>query len=396
MTYPQQQYQGQPYSPADQFQGQQGYYGAPQQGYAPPPQQYPPQPAPPAQAPPAPAAPTGGAALPAVPPPLATGGGNAGGSWPKMRHLQGCTLIFVPLRVDEERTVVVNRNGVKAVEPQPEAYFHLIVVDSPTGKIQYGDSLDESDPKPLAWERATPCLFTNVNDYGWGPVSEVRNALAAGEPARVGVVERGTQGNKPYLITKPDKMVGGADRPDGDARFQRAAQVWNQAFAALNGNPAAFNNPTPRALLAPPAAAPQQVAYGQPGAYPQPTPAQQYAPPAGYPAGPGAAPLAQSPYMPQGYATPNTGAGVPQQYAPQPAQSPMSAPPAAYPPGYGQYAPPQQPTAFAQAAAPAVQSTGNPAFDAYIASLPAEQQGPARAQFATQGQFAAQPAGPGI
>lgn len=395
MTYPQPGYQGPMhidprYAPAPQ--PQYPPQGQPPAGYG---QPYPPQQQPP----------QGGAALSQPAPKLSTGGGNAGGSWPKMRHLQGCTLIFVPIRVDEDRTIVVNRpGGVKEVVSQPEAYFHLIVVDSPNGVIQYGDSQDNDNPKPLAWERATPCMFTNVNDYGWGPVNEIRNALAAGEAARVGVVERGTQGNKPYMITKPDKMVGGADRPDGQDRYMRAAQIWDQAFAALNGNPAAFANPEPRALLAPPTQPQQQVAYGQPQ-QPQYAPAMQGVQPGYVPTPYGQAPAgavhpeyaaaAQQPgaQLQQGYAA----GGTTYEYPPQPQYAvppvtppgpPQSAPPAptGYPQGYGQFAPLQT-----------AQPPQNPAFEAYIASLAPEQQAQARAQFAAQQQGGAPAAGgPGI
>lgn len=307
--------------------------------------------------------PTGGAALPQPVPGLATAGN--GGAWPKMRHLQGCTIILEPLRVDE------TAKGPDGKE-MPEAYFHLTVVDAPDGVIRYGDSLDRDPAKqrPLSWERAVPCRFTSVNDRGWGPVNEVRNALASGEPARVGVVEQGTQGNRPYLITKPDKMVGGGDRPDGTERFERASQVWAAVFTKT------FTNPEPRSLLAAPAQLPQQVAYGQPAAapaqpYPTPYPGLRpgYAVPnAPNPAADAYAALAQqqSPYMPQGYATPNNGAGVPEAYAG---------------PGYGQ----NPLTQAVQQSAPPV----DPAFEAWIASLPVEQQAGVRAQYLAQ-------QGPGI
>lgn len=332
------------------------------QGYAPT--------APYQQASPAPQQPTSGAALPQPVPGLAIGGVAGGGAWPNMRHLQGCTLIFEPIKVDETKTTIVTEGGVKKVVPAPEAYFHLTVVDSPTGKIQYGDSLDDDDSKkrPNVWERDTPCRFTNVNSNRYGPLNEVRNALAAGEPARVGVVERGTQGNRPYMVTKPDKMVGGADRPDGTERFERASQVWAAVFTKT------FTNPEPRSLLAAPAQLPQQVVYGQPTAAPtQP-----------YPYGAGAQPLAQQ----QPYAQPVPTA-IYQQGAPAFGYAPASAPTYMYPPsGTGGTA--GQPLAQQPASAPpAPTQPYNPAFDAWIASLPVEQQAGARAQYAPQ-------QGPGI
>lgn len=364
MTYPQQQYPPQGYAPAP---AQPQY--APQ-GYAPPPPPAQPQYAPqPQQAqPPA----IGGTGLQTPTPPLATGGSASGGAWPKARHLQGCTFILEPIRVDETKTAIVKQNGVNTVVPRPEAYFHLTIVDAPGGKIQYGNSedLDPAKQRPNVWERDVPCRFTNCNDYGYGFVNETRAALAAGEEGRVGVVERGTEGNRPYLVTRPDKMVGGADRPGGAERFEKAAYVWNLVYGSTHGG-APFDNPAPRSLMAAPAQQPQQVAYAQPAQSPAPYTMPQ--PP-------------QHPYpgLQPGYAVPaafNPAAAA--QYGPatgQPYTAPqaygMAAPqqPAYAPPPQGHYAPPSP-------------------FEAWIASLPIEQQAGARAQYAQQ-----QPgvAGPGI
>jgi len=308
--------------------------------------------------------PNGGAPLGAPTPQLAAGGGGGGSGTPtpRMRHLAGCTIVIIPKRVDENAM----NNFVTPPQPRPDAYFDLIVVDSPRGVIQYGDNQDKLNPKPLAWEIATPAYFPDCRDYGWAPVNEVRNALAEGQPGRVGVVEAGKTA---YLITKPDQVVDGkpGSRPDGAERFARASQVWDAIF---NGR---FTNPAPRSLIAAPAQPQQQVAYGQP------QPAQQY---------------------------PYGGAGVPQGYAVQaPAQPyPQSAPqaqstppaPAGYPQGYGQFAPPQ-PSPFTQAMAQEPQPAASP-FDAYIASLPPDQQAAARQQFAMQQglQPPAAAAGPGI
>ncbi len=81
-----------------QYQQPQGY--APQAPYQPQPQYQP----------------TGGATLPAIPPPLATGGAG-GGAWPKMRHLQDCTIIIEPIRVDETKIATL---GAQKGQPQPE------------------------------------------------------------------------------------------------------------------------------------------------------------------------------------------------------------------------------------------------------------------------------------
>src|SRR6188768_2172275 len=182
---------------------------APQQGYA------------------QPAAPTQGAALPAVPPPppqLSTGG--SGGAWPKMRNMVGRLIIVEPIRVDENATDDKGKS-------RPEAYFHLTVCNG--GPMKYGDSEDEDSPRPATHETDVPCRFTNVNSYSWGFVSAVRDALATGEPGRIGVVQRGTRGNKPYLITKPSTDVLGNARPNGDQLFAEGMAIWTLIWNARHG-----------------------------------------------------------------------------------------------------------------------------------------------------------------
>jgi hypothetical protein len=310
--------------------------------------------------------PTQGASLPAVPPPppqLSTGG--TGGAWPKMRNLVDRLIIVEPIRVDETAT---DDDG----KPRPEAYFHLTVCNG--GPLRYGDSEKEDDPRPATHEIDTPCRFTNANSYNYGFVQAVRDSLAAGEPGRIGVVQRGTRGKKPYLITRPGTDVLGNARPNGDALFAEGMAIWTRIWNARHGGEP-FTSPTPRSLVAAPAQPAPQVSYQQP---------------------------AQSPYMPQGIATPNDGNGVPQGYAfqgYQPQQQPTYAPQQpqqGYTPGVpGQYGQPQ-PSALTQAVGPELQAMAQqlpPGVEAWLASLPADQQAGARAQFLAQ---QAQPSGPGI
>lgn len=254
------------------------------QGYAPQsappaPPQYPPMP-PQGYAPAQQPGPQHGQGIAAPPPPMPTlaNGGGAGGAWPKMRNLVGRTIIVEPIRVDEEAKD-------PAGKPRPEAYFHLTVVDG--GPLQYGDNQDRdvSKQRPATHEIDTPCRFTNVNSYSYGFVQVVRDCLSSGEAGRVGVVQQGTQGNLPYLITKTDVDVHGNERPGGEARFAAAMEqfgkIWADKHAEL-GAPRQFANPTARSLVAPPpypAAAPQ-INYGQPQQQPAPQPT--YVPPQQY------------------------------------------------------------------------------------------------------------------
>lgn len=330
MTYP--QHSAYPAAPAQ--------YGAP---YAQPPQpQYPPaggnlpvygspehQPGQPYRMPPgyetqrapqaAPAQPTGqGIAAPPPPPPaLRDGGTNGGGGSPKMRHLVGRTIIVIPKRIDDTKKNTI-QGSPQFGQPQPEAYFDLVVVDG--GPLQYGDnqSRNPSERRPNTHEIDTPCIFRGANDYGFGFVQAVREALDAGEAGRVGVVQQGTKGNFPYLITKCGTDVDGNARPDGDARFAAAMDVFGKIWAddhAPAGAPRQFVNPTPRSLVAPPPAqAGPQVNYGQPQ-------------PQAYPAQPGAYAAATSTQYPQ----PGDGPGVAPTGPGGMYMPPASAPPAPAP-----------------------------------------------------------------
>lgn len=323
--------------PNYQYPPQQAY--APAQQYQQPPQaqgayvqqQYPPAPA---YGQPAAAAPT-----PVTPPALGQTRGAGGGVSPKARHLVGRTIIIEPIRVDEDAKD-------QAGKPRPEAYFHLTVVDG--GPLLYGDSQDNDPAKqrPMSFRVETPVRFTNCNDYGWGFVQDVRDALARGDMASVGVFERGTQGNRPYLVTKVGTQLDGSERPDGDARFMAATELWNRTF----NKDTSWSN-TPVSLVAPPAQAPQQVAYQQPA--PMAQQLQSYPQPA-------YAPAPQQPgYNPAAYAQP-----APQQpsYAPQP-QGPYGEAAA-----YNPYTPVPQGTAAPQPSALAQAAAMDPGYAAWLAS----------------------------
>lgn len=364
--YQPQQYTPQPYStpyvtgaPAPQ----QPQYGAPQ-GTPWMPPQYGGQPA--QQQP---AGPVGGQAMPTQAPALgqSTRTGGDGPKAPAPRHLVGRTVIFEPIRIDETTTQRNDKTG--EMEVRPTAYYHLTIVDG--GPLQYGDnqSRNPKEAHGLTMEVQVPARFTNVSSDRFGIVNEVRDAMARGDMASVGVVQQGTRGNYPFLVTKTGRDLDGNDRPDGAERFERATLVWNEIFAKT------FVSPEPRSLVAAPSSTPPQVQY-QPTAPTAPTGyAQQPTPP---------------PYgdNPAGYFQANAYAAQ-QQAATQPA--------------YGQpqqlgYMTPDGPVVYGgpapQSAPPAAQPPVNPAFEAYIASLPAEQQAAARAQFAPQSQ--AQPTGPGF
>jgi len=250
--------------------------------------------------------------------------GGGGAQAPAPRHLIGRTVIIEPIRIDE---TTVDDDG----KPRPTAHYHLTVVDG--GPLQYGDNKSHNiaEQHGMTFEIQTPCRFVGVSSDRFGIVNEVRDTMARGELASVGVIQQGTRGNRPFLMTKCGRDLDGNERPDGAQRFEAATQVWNAVFAK------AFVSPEPRSLVAPPAQQPPQVAY-QPGAYGQP---------------------------------PVT--GVPQQYPPNatPVYGGTAADWAA-----SQY----QPSAFAQAAAPEmVQAPANPAFEAWLATLPPEQQAAQRA-----------------
>ena len=203
-----------------------------------------------------------------------SGGGAAG---PHLRNLDGCTVIVKPNRVDESAQF----KG----QSRPTAYYDLVVVDG--GTRTFGENLDTGSP---ATHRFTaPAYFRNVMGGSVAVVDICRNNPGG---LVVGVVQRGTQGNRPWLVTKTHVDVNGNDRPDGDARRARAREQW---WRVESGE----LKVTVPELLAPAPGAPAQayVNYanasanpaGQPQYQPQPASAQQ--PVSSAPvAGPGALP----------------------------------------------------------------------------------------------------------
>lgn len=386
MTYPQQQYMPQvqhidpryaqqayaPPAPAPQ----QPQYGAPQ-GTPWMPQQYG---GAPAGTPPQ----LGGQGVPTSPPALGQSQrtGEGGPKAPAPRHLVGRTVIFEPIRIDETTTA---KDQAGNDVPRPTAYYHLTVVDG--GPLQYGDNRDHDISKQHGntFEINTPCRFTNVSSDRFGIVNEVRDAMARGDMATVGVIVQGTKGNRPFLVTKVGRDLDGNERPDGAQRFELATQVWNTIFNKT------FQNPEPRSLVAAPAVAAPQVQY-------QPTA------PAGYPVPPSAQPgYGQNPYgQPAAYPVP--GSQTPGYQPGQPTYAQLVAeqsapgfqtPYAAAHPGTGPYGdgyhPAPQPSPLAQLAQQPVAPPANPAFEAWLATLPPEQQAAQRAAMAQM-----TPQGPGI
>lgn len=397
MTYPQQQYPqpptgygfGQPGqypvgppNPQVQPSSQQQYYGAPQ-GTPWMPQQYGGAPAgtPPQAAP----QPLGGQGMPTSPPPLGQSArtGEGGPKSPQPRHLIGRTVIFEPVRIDETTMVTKkNEHGQDVKVPAPTAHYHLTVVDG--GPLQYGDNRDHDVSKQhgMTFEIQTPCRFLNVQSDRFGIVNEVRDAMARGDAASVGVIVQGTRGNRPFLVTKVARDLDGNERPDGDQRFQAATMIWNQIFSKT------FTSPEPRSLVVAPPVAPPPVQYAQ----------QSYAA-----AGGNGVPLARNPQgaaYPQGLPVqqpyqPTAPAGYAQQQYAQTGIVPTpygAAPAGQLHPEYVAAA--TQPAYVPQQTAPPVQSAppANP-FEAWLASFPPDQQAAMRAQY---GQQAPAPQGPGI
>jgi hypothetical protein len=401
VTYPQQPsypvapgYPPQGYMPA----GPQPQYGAPQ-GTPWMPQQYGGAPAPQ----------LGGQMPPTAAPALGESGRTGGGpKAPAPRHLVGRTVILEPIRIDETTKQKNDKTG--EMELRPTAYYNLTVVDG--GPLQYGDN-KSNDPRQqhgMTMETQVPARFLNVSSDRFGIVNEVRDTMARGDAASVGVMVQGTRGNFPFLMTKCSRDLDGNERPDGDQRFQAATQVWNAIFAKT------FQSPEPRSLVAAPPVQPPQVQYQQqaPAGYAQQQYAQTGTVPTPYAAAPAGqlhpeyvAAATQPAYnpgpAPQHYPVPGGTAADWAASPYQPQQAPQSQVQQFAHGGYmpeqlqtGAYNPPQQ---SAPPTPPSAQQGygQNPAFEAWLATLPPEQQAAQRAALAgqptTQPQ---QPGGPGF
>lgn len=326
----------------------------PQQGYQyPPAQQLPANPAPtqfvnPGEAPP-----------PAVPAaPLGFQDPAGGGVAPGARHLEGRTVVIRPRRVDETS----NYQG----QARPTAYLDLYVIDG--GPLVFGDSEDRANPRPPTHRIDTPAYFENMMMGNTMVVSEVRSKLGPNGEATglaLGVVQRGTRGQRPYMLTKCEKDLDGNERPDGAQRRAMAQSIYNR------------HNGTEQPPWTPPKAVPlaaavqqqpaAQVNYGPPPqqpAWPQQPHFAQY----GNPAAPGGA------YGPSTHVPPPPGAPA-EHYAtyangPQGVNAPPATQQAAAPgippaPGWDpaqwvQFTPEQQQSIWAQASAAATPASAPP------------------------------------
>lgn len=213
---------------------------------------------------------------------------------PRPRHLLGRTVIYMPKRVDK------NAKGMDG-QPKdtPNVYGALFVIDG--GPCAFGDKQRSGGivERPNTHVVQTPAYFDSVIVGEW----EIAKALEAAVPPFgnglvVGVIERGTKGNNPFMINAIEK---------GDPRRDLARQVYDAWRAGT------WKSPEPEQIQATPgsmAAQPAQNAaggFGAPqGQWAQPQPmggqatawtgqaAPQSAPPAQW-AQPTAGPAAAAP-----------------------------------------------------------------------------------------------------
>lgn len=206
---------------------------------------------------------------------------------PKIRHMVNRTVIIEPLRIDE--TAKGMPQPGKEAEVRPCLYAHVTIVPggidksgAPLGPVEFGDEIKGGrQTRPNTHVVNAPYRVTNLMINNTWIVQACRDALPPfGNGLMLGVIERGTQGNEPFLLTKVAEHVDGSERPDAAQRLAAAKQLWAQIKAGQ------FTNPTPTQLqpVAGSAYAQPAPAYQQPPQYAAPT---QYAPaPQGYPATP--------------------------------------------------------------------------------------------------------------
>lgn len=282
---------------------QPGQYQYPAPGQMPATPQFPPQYAPNPNVPPAQGHFVGPQSAPPAPQSTAELGfsdPSGGVANPTARHLLNRTIVIVPKRVDE--------NAQYQGQPRPTAYFDLYVIDGPP--LLYGDSEDRANPRPFTHTIETPAYFPDAQAGNVMFVNEVKSKLdPAGRPTgmALGVVQQGTRGNKPFLLTRCEKDVDGNERPGGEQRRDAAQKL---VFAHRSGE---WQPPRATPLAQAQVPAVPQVQYGQlapqqtqgtyvppnPYAQPQQFPGVQVtaqqsapisavpAPPAGYPPAPG-------------------------------------------------------------------------------------------------------------
>lgn len=186
---------------------------------------------------------------------------------PRIRHLLGRTVIIEPIRIDENAKGLPQKDGTVPINPC--AYANVTVVDG--GPITYGNELNGSrETKPNDRQVAAPYRILNMMIGNTWIVNAIRDALPPlGNGLLLGVLEEGTQGNRPFLLTKCETTVTGQDRPDGAQRREAARQLWAQIKAA------AFTNAAP-VLLQPVAGSAYATQPGYPAAVHMPPTDQQW------------------------------------------------------------------------------------------------------------------------
>ncbi len=218
---------------------------------------------------------------------------TGGGGLPGARHLEGRVVIIRPVRVDET-TLAFNKK-----DSAPTVIADIIVVDG--GDLVYGDLVNNSGQqlKPPTHRVSTPAMFTGWMDSHAHIVNPCRDMLRAGQPVTVGIIERGTQGNKPYFLTETHTDVNRKPRTDPSyaQRRQNAIDLWNAFQTGQWSPPTPVElNPTPVPAAQPAASAwgasPGAAPLGNPAATPWGQPVAQAAPagwgaqPSSPPAGP--------------------------------------------------------------------------------------------------------------
>lgn len=212
-----------------------------------------------------------------------------GGTSPGARHLEGRVVIIRPIRVDEDALSFDKKTAA------PTLIADIIVCDGPD--IEYGDQIDTAGRqlKPVSLRVSTPCMFRGWMDSHTYIVNAGRDLLRAGQPVTVGIIERGTKGNRPYFLTETHTDVDRQPRTDPSftKRRQNAIDLWN-AFQTGQWSPPipVELNPTPFASAwvvspgAAPLANPAAVPWGQPVAAQTSAPAGWGVQPSSPPAGP--------------------------------------------------------------------------------------------------------------
>lgn len=120
-----------------------------------------------------------------------------GGLFARPRHLEGRVVVYIPKRVDN------NAKGIDgSAKSTPNIHGDLLVIDGPS-PLLFGDKLASGGAieRPCTHSVTVPAFFANVIVGE----QEVSKALARAVPPMgnglmVGVIVRGTKGNRPYLL----------------------------------------------------------------------------------------------------------------------------------------------------------------------------------------------------